>query len=246
MKTGFHYTPQELMAVIMAREIKNKETICVGTLSPIPAAGAWLARENHAPDIRLAILGSWEWPFNDGTAEFFDLIQRGNCDLFFLSGAQIDKRANINLHTVGSYDSPRVRLPGGAGSAMVYYMARRTILFRMEHSSRSLVEKVDFITAAGSNNPEPGILRRGWPSLLVTPLAVFQYDVGVGELILKNIHPGVRYEDVKQKTGWLLDTVEIAPTPPPTKEELTCLRTVVKDNMFKLYPDFTAQYIGLP
>ena len=52
--------------------------------------------------------------------------------MFFLSGIQIDRYGNINLHVLGDYSSPQMRLPGAYGSAMLYYMAHRVILFRTE------------------------------------------------------------------------------------------------------------------
>ncbi len=235
------YTVQELMAAVISREIKNGENINVGTLSPLPAAGCLLAREHHAPDINLAILGSTELPFTE-RAEFFDLIQRGGCDLFFLSGAQIDKQANINLQVIGNYSNPKVRLPGGAGSGMIYYMAGRTILFLNNHSPQNLVEKVDFITAPGSSIP--GVFRRGYPSILVTPLGVFNYDRSREELMLKSIHPGVSEEELDKSTGWPLDFSEPPSTPPPTEKELTFLRTRVREKMLKIYPKFAGKYLA--
>ncbi len=236
-----NFTTQELMAVVISREINDGESVNVGTLSPLPAAGAWLALEHHAPNLNLSILGS-PGAFNPERTEFFDLIQRGGCDLFFLSGAQIDKHANINLHVIGEYSSPRVRLPGGAGSGMIYYMAKRTILFSNRHTVKNLVDRVDFITTPGSSGP--GIFRRGHPSLLITPLCAMRYNKDREELMLESIHPGTGLETVRQSTGWELDGNENVLTTPPSKAELSLLRTVVKEKMLQLYPEFAAKHIG--
>ena len=140
------YTPEELIAVIISREVQDFETIGVGAASPIPAAGCILAEQLQAPQATIIILGSKEYyPFPAGGSEIHFLAQRGELDLFFLSGIQIDRRGNINLHVIGDYNSPQVRLPGAYGSAMLYYMAHRVILFRTEHTRRTFVEKVDFI-----------------------------------------------------------------------------------------------------
>src|SRR5262245_8694134 len=165
------YTPEELMAVTIAREVREGETVAVGAVSPIPAAGCVLAEQLHAAHITLIILDCEEYyPFPAGSSELHFLAQRGELDLFFLSGIQIDRRGNFNLHVIGDYTSPTVRMAGAYGSAMLYYMAHRVILFRTEHTCRIFVEKVDFVTGAG-DTPE-NVHREGGPALLVTPSAM--------------------------------------------------------------------------
>ncbi len=51
------YTLEELIAVTISHDIREGEMTAVGTLSPIPAAGAYLAQATHAPRARLAVLG---------------------------------------------------------------------------------------------------------------------------------------------------------------------------------------------
>ena len=167
------YTPEELMAVTIAREVRDFETVGVGAVSPIPAAGCILRRTTHAPHITLIILDSEEYyPFPAGSSELHFMAQRGELDLFFLSGIQIDRRGNFNLHVIGDYNAPTVRMAGAYGSAMLYYMAHRVILFRDQHTKRVFVEKVDFVTGAGVT-PE-NVYREGGPAFVVTPKAVLR------------------------------------------------------------------------
>jgi acyl CoA:acetate/3-ketoacid CoA transferase beta subunit len=65
---------------------------------------------------------------------------QGRIDAFFLSGAQIDGRANINLVSIGDPGRPKARFPGSFGSGYLYYVVPRVILFR-EDTPR-FVEKV--------------------------------------------------------------------------------------------------------
>lgn len=237
------YTPEEMMAVIISREVRNSENIGVGAASPIPAAGCLLAEQLHAPQATIIILGSKEYhPFLGGSSELHFMAQRGELDLFFLSGIQIDSHGNINLHVLGDYHSPKMRLPGAYGSAMLYYMARRVILFRTEHTRRTFVERVDFITAPGVTPAQ--VLRQGGPSKVVTPLAVLAWDTSGGGWLLESIHPGVTVEEVLENTGFKL---KISPhfliTPAPTERELKTLRTVVRQKLEEIYPDFTRQKI---
>ena len=80
-------------------------------------------------------------------------IGRGAIDAFFLSGGQIDGHGNINLVGTGEYPQTEVRWSGSFGSAYLYYLVPRVVLFRWEHSRRTLVPQVDFISAPGTSPP---------------------------------------------------------------------------------------------
>jgi len=186
MSQQIPWTPEELMAVTISREVRDSETVGVGAVSPIPAAGCILAEQLHASHITLIILDSDEYyPFPAGSSELHFLAQRGELDLFFLSGMQIDRRGNFNLHVIGDYNRPTVRMAGAYGSAMLYYMAHRVILFRDQHTKRVFVERVDFVTGAGIT-PE-SVYREGGPALVVTPKAVFGWDKAAGEWTLDRV-----------------------------------------------------------
>lgn len=235
------YTVEELMACLIAREVKNGETIAVGTFSPIPASAALLAQETHAPDSEVYIMGSWDWwPFTEGSQEFFHAAQRGRFDYFFLSGAQIDRRGNINLHTIGSYERPKVRLPGGAGSSMLYHMVRKVILFKTDHTAKSFVEKVDFVTSSASS--PPSVYRPGGLHLVITPLAVLVRNKESEYLELFSVHPGCTDGEVRNNTGFELPWhQEEQTTVPPATEELAVLRGTVRDKVAKVYPAFASK-----
>jgi len=237
------YTPEELMAVVISREVRDGETVGVGAVSPIPAAGCILAEQLHAPHITLIILDSEEYyPFPAGSSELHFMAQRGELDLFFLSGIQFDRRGNFNLHVIGDYNAPSVRMAGAYGSAMLYYMAHRVILFRAEHTRRIFVEQVDFVTAAGVT-PE-NVYREGGPALLVTPKAVLTWDKAAGEWVLHRVQPGSSVENVRQNTGFDLRlSASLRLTPLPTAQELHMLRTVVKEKLARSYPDFVREKI---
>ena len=57
-------------------------------------------------------------------------------DAFFLSGAQIDGKANINLVGTGEYPKIEKRFPGSFGSALMYFVVPQIILFREEQNVR--------------------------------------------------------------------------------------------------------------
>ncbi|MBI3092551.1 MAG: CoA synthetase [Candidatus Tectomicrobia bacterium] len=247
MEAEASWTQAEMLACIIARELRDGETVGVGAASPVPAAAALLARASHAPTLCPLIIGSpAHFPFRGGSKEFFDFAQRGGLDVFFLSGAQIDLRANINLHCIGPYEAPSVRLPGARGSAMLYYMARRTILFRTEHTPRVFVPRVDFITSPGASSA--GVFRRGGPDKVITPLLTFRFNQQAGELELAGLHPGVSLDAARAQTGFPLrwQGGEAPRVAPPTAEELAVLRERVRDELAPIYPRFAAGQIKAP
>ena len=236
----------ELMAVLMSREVRDGEVSACGALSQIPAAGLLLAKELHAPDAELIILNTVFRPF--GTSrQFHFLAQRGELGLFFVSGVQIDRHGNYNLHQLGpDPDHPQARFPGGYGGGMIYYCARRTIVFRTEHTRRSLVERVDYVSAAGSSPPDT--LRLGGPSKIITPKATFSFDKPAGVLRLESIHPPYTLEEIRENTGFDVGSESVPPTASPSFEELTALRGVVRRKMLETgtYANWAERALGTP
>jgi glutaconate CoA-transferase subunit B len=226
------YNEAELLAVLLSREVRDNEISACGALSQIPAAGLLLAQALHAPNAELIILNSVFNPFRT-SKQFHFLAQRGELGLFFVSGIQIDRHGNYNLHQLSpDRENPGARFPGGYGGGMIYYCARRTVVFRTEHTRRSLVEKVDYISAAGSS-PED-VIRLGNPTKVVTPKANFRFAKEQGVLHLDTIHPPWTLEDIQANTGFDLAAsgpVEDRPTPAPTADELQTLRQVIRRKM---------------
>jgi len=217
------------MAAVIARAVRDAETVGIGVNSPVPTAGVLLARRLHAPNLRLRSPGLDGAVAFIGSKEFFDFAQRGELDLFFLSGIQIDAHARLNLHVLGEYARPERRFAGAFGSAVLYPVVRRVVLFRMEHSPRVFVEKVDFVTAAGR------------PEFVVTPRAVLEPHPDTGRLELASYHPGESVESVRASTGFeLAARPDVHETFPPSEVELELLRGPVLAEMAGAYPSYVA------
>jgi glutaconate CoA-transferase subunit B len=195
--------------------------------------------------MRVSLLGSEEHnPFTDGGKELFDCAAQGRIDAFFLSGGQIDGRGNINLIGLGEHAKPKVRFPGSFGSAYLYSIIPRVILFREEHTPRTLVEKVDFVSAAGSS--PAGEFRPGGPHALITGLCAFDFDKARGDFKLKSTHPGVTAADVKAASGFTYEQpAKVPATPPPSAEALSMLRTRVASEVAETYPGFAQAQWGV-
>ena len=228
---------EELLIATIARLLEGCRHVAVGMLSPIPGAAAMLARER---DSRLRLLGILKGnSFPNGGVELFDLAAQGRLDAFFLGGGQIDGQANINLVGTGEYPRSQVRWPGSFGSAFMYFMVPRVILFREEHSRRVLVPKVDFISAAGSS--APGVYRRGGPYALLTNMALFAFDKERRRFRLDSVHPGSSVDAVLEHTGFDFDRPDEVPqTPVPDAATLALIRGPVAREIARTYPRFAA------
>jgi glutaconate CoA-transferase subunit B len=118
----------------------------------------------------------------------------------------------------------------------------KVILFRTEHSRRTLVPKVDFISAPGTN--DENVFRPGGPIGLVTNRCAFTF--ADGRFALASVHPGHTLEEVIDNTGFDFDRPRSVPeTPTPTAETLRLMREVIAPQLAEVYPQFTARVFGV-
>ncbi len=227
------YTIADQMVVCLARELRDGDTAFHGVASPIPAAAILLAQKAHGRAVTYVNIAggvnasprlapSTDGPnMLDGTAslfgltDIFDLSMRGGLSVAFLSGVQIDRRGRINSSVIGEFDRPKVRLPGGAGSAVIAPTCGRVLVWRGKHNTKALVEEVDFVSATGNID------------VVVTPLCVFRRVDG--ELQLESIHATSSLAEVQENTGFPIPTREYPVTPPPTAEEMAWLERIDPD-----------------
>jgi glutaconate CoA-transferase subunit B len=231
---------EELLIVTLADMLAGDRHVAVGAASPIPGAAALLAQAEAADRMHVSILHAFRHnPFTDGARELFDSAAQGRIDTFFLGGVQIDGQANINLVGIGDYPRLKRRFPGSFGSALMYFAVPRVILFREEHSPRTLVEKVDFISAPGVS--EPHVWRQGGPKALVTNRCVFAFEAARGRFRLESVHPGETPETIRAATGFDFDLgADVRETPPPAPDRLKRLRREVAPKVAAFYPRFAS------
>jgi len=239
--TAEDYSAHELLIATIADLLDGVRHVAVGASSPIPAAGAMLLRARNETSgrerVRISILGSQEHNFfTNGGVELFDCAAQGRVDAFFLGGGQIDGQANINLVGTGEYPMNDVRWPGCFGSAFLYFLVPRVILFREEHSPRVLVEKVDYVSAPGTSE---GIARSGGPYALLTGKALFFFDPARKRFALRSVHRGSTAADVRANTGFDYDSPAVPPqTKAPDAATLAILRDRVAQELAETYPQF--------
>lgn len=240
------YTSSELMTINSARLLRDGDVVFVGV--GIPNLACNLARRTHAPNLLMiyeaGVIGARpnRLPLSIGdptlvsgasaVCSMYDIftlyLQRGNVDVGFLGGAQIDRYGNINATVIGGdYTHPKVRLPGSGGSQEIAAWANRCYIMT-PHQKRRFPERVDFGTSIGfmdgrARRQALG-LRGGGPQAVVTDLGILEPDES-GELVLAALHPGATLEQAQANTGWALRAVaDLRRTDPPTPQELRILR----------------------
>lgn len=231
----------ELLITVIARLLAGCRHVAVGASSPIPGSAALLTRELSGGATRVTVLGSMKYSaFTNGGVELFDLAAQGRIDAFFLGGGQIDGQANINLVGTGSYPQLDVRWPGSFGSAYLYFLVPRVILFREEHTRRVMVPRVEFVSAPGVTDPQT--YRTGGPQAMVTSLALFSFDKTRRRFRLESVHPGHTVEEVLDNTGFEFDRPDHVPqTPAPDPAWLSLIRDKVRGEIAETYPRFAVK-----
>lgn len=231
------WTPFSHIVINLARQIRPGEIAFSGVNSTLPMLACLLAKrayDFHFTYINVAggvepvprkiphsssdpgiVEGS---PAIFPNEDFYDLCARGGIDLVFLGCAQVDAEGRTNVSVIGPWDHPKVRLPGGGGAAVMMPTAKRVATWRTEHSKRALVEKLDFVTAAGNLQT------------VVTPIAVLRKRRG--RLALESWNPQVTRDEVVQRTGFALDASTAVQTAPPTARERSALAELDPEGAF--------------
>lgn len=246
MTTELTYSASELMIVNASRLLKDGDVVFVGVGQPNLACN--LAKRTHAPDLVMiyeaGVIGAEpaRLPLSIGDPTlvsgalsvvsmydiFTNYLQRGNVDVGFLGGAQIDRFGNINATFIGNdYAHPKVRLPGSGGAQEIAAWANRCYIMT-PHQKRRFPEKVDFMTSAGylhgKGDREALGLRGKGPVVVVTDIGLMEPDE-TGELVLTALHPLRTSQQALENTGWPLKVAsQLRQTEPLTVHELTILR----------------------
>ena len=228
---------RDYMVVSLARLLRDGETVFHGVASPIPMVATLLAKATHAPDLVYLNIAGGVDPDPDTLpvstvapgllrgarsmvtlTDLFDLAASQRLDTAFLSGVQIDGQGRTNMSVIGPFDNPKVRLPGGAGSAAIMPRAKRTLLWRTKHDRRVFVDRLDFVTAAGNVDR------------VVTPLCIFRRVDG--QLVVESRHPWAGSEQLTEVTGFPVVADAATPiTPEPTTAERRCLARIDSDGV---------------
>jgi glutaconate CoA-transferase subunit B len=244
------YKLTELMTIRCAKEIADGEVVFVGVGLPLVVAAYAFA--THAPNMimfteggairatvppALAITVDDPAAFLGGDATFGMLatmaaLQRGEVDVAFIGGAQIDKYGNINSTGVGDWSKAEsFTYFAGSGGANDMATSGKRVLAILPQDAKKFVEKVDYITTPGYLDG-PGAreklgMQGGGPSCVVSTMGVYRFDETTKEMYLAEFFPGQSVEKIRTNCAWDLKVSPgVVETTPPTADELKILRGI--------------------
>jgi acyl CoA:acetate/3-ketoacid CoA transferase beta subunit len=212
--------------------------ILASPMGLIPALGARLAQLTFSPRLLLtdgeAHLLAPDGDGDDGRVtegwlpyrSVFTMVAAGRRHVM-MGAAQIDRFGNQNISCIGDWAQPRAQLlgvrgaPGNTINHPVSYWVPR-------HSLRVFVERVDMVSGVGYDRAAalgPRAARFHQLGVIVTNLAVLDFQTGDHAMRLRSVHPGVTTDDVTAATGFQLAVPDEVPaTRLPTPEELALIR----------------------
>lgn len=236
------YTIDELIITCMARELRGE--VLVSSVTAFGALAAHLAKSTHAPE--LAVLATPEsgmdvvplptltlGQFLTDNQRAIPLTMEDIFDAIFtdrfriwINPAQIDQRGNVNISVIGPWERPKVALVGSRGIPEDTSHLSQGLYYLTEHSPRTVVAQVDFISGVGYTEDRKKYLGpHGAPTCLVTDLGVFGWDPETGTMVPRSLHPGVTAQVVKERTGFPIRVpADVPPTEPPSAEEIAIIR----------------------
>lgn len=235
------WTPFSFIVVNLARQIRAGEITFSGVNSTLPMIACMLAKRAYEFDFTyINVAGGVEpqpvtvplsssdpaivtgSPAIFANQDFYDLCARGGLDLVYLGCAQIDAEGRTNVSAIGSWENPKVRLPGGGGAAVMLPTAKRVVTWRTDHTPRALVDKLDFVTASGNM------------TALITPLAVFTREPRSGaRFVLECWNDVTTTDDIARQTGFTFNIADGAqPASPITPAELQALTALDPQGQF--------------
>jgi len=121
------------------------------------------------------------------SADSFAMIRGGHVDLSILGGLEVAQNGDLANWMVPG------KMVKGPGGAMDLVSGVKRVVVLMEHTSRDGSSKI----LKQCTLPITG---KGVVNMIITDLCVFEVVPGQG-LVLKEVHPGVKLEDVRAKTA---------------------------------------------
>ncbi len=239
-----NYTLAELCISATAEAWRDRGEILATGIGLVPRLAASLAKMTFNPDLMMTDgeaylvsepvpvgpLGDYQ-PKIEGWMTYdkvFDNLWGGRRHAV-VTPTQIDKYGQSNITFIGDRSAPKVALLGVRG-----YPGNSTnhanSFFVPGHNTRCFVEgEVDMVGGIGYNPSR-------WPggrkpkdfeiSMIVTDLAIMDFQGPDNQMRVTHLHPGIELEQVRENTSFELATAsEIKQTPAPTPEQLEIVRT---------------------
>jgi acyl CoA:acetate/3-ketoacid CoA transferase beta subunit len=227
----------EVCVVACAEAWRGDGAILASPMGLIPTLGARLAQLTFAPGLLLtdgeahllAPDGAGGGRVTEGWLPYrsvFTMVAAGRRHVM-MGAAQIDRFGNQNISCIGDWSRPKAQLlgvrgaPGNTINHPVSYWVPR-------HSRRVFVDRVDMVSGVGYDRAAalgPRAARFHELRVVVTSLAVLDFQTADHTMRLRSVHPGVTAGDVTAATGFPLAIPGDVPvTRLPTGQELALIR----------------------
>ncbi|MEZ4267175.1 MAG: CoA-transferase [Myxococcota bacterium] len=229
-------TRADICVVACAEAFRGDGEILASPMGTIPRLGARLAKRTFEPDLVMSD-GEAYLVDDPGSAEpviegwlpyrhIFGFVWHGKRHVL-MGATQIDRYGNQNISCIGDFNKPKVQLLGVRG-APGNTINHPTSYWVPRQSARVLVERVDVVSGVGYDRAlamGPKAARFHEIRVVITDLAVMDFDTPEKTMRLRSVHRGANLADVIAKTGFPLVVPEFVPeTRMPTAEELRLIR----------------------
>ena len=244
------WTLADVCVVACAEAWRGDGEILASPIGVIPTIGARLAKATFEPGLLMtdgeALLVANLLPVGDPAEaqpikvvegwtpyrSVFDVAWAGRRHVM-MGATQIDRFGNQNIACIGDWARPKAQLLGVRG-APGNTVNHPTSYWVANHSPRTFVEEVDFVSGVGYRRAA-SVTEGGHAAAIfheirrvVSNKGVFDFETPDHAMRLRSVHPGVAVEDVVAGTGFPLVVPDDLPTTrEPTADELRLIAEVL-------------------
>jgi acyl CoA:acetate/3-ketoacid CoA transferase beta subunit len=239
-------TRAEVCVAALAETFRGDGEILANPIGNVPVIAGRLAKATFEPALLLtdteALLIENTLPVGVAGSEktvaawnpfrkMFDVVWSGRRHVI-MGASQIDRFGNQNFALIGDPAKPKAQLLGFRG-APGNTVNHKTSYWIPGHSPRVFVERVDVVTGLGYDRAaELGRAGRFHRlGLVVTDLAVLDFETPDHRMRLRSVHPWATVDEVVGATGFeLAIDGEVPTTAGPDAEALGLIRGIIDPN----------------
>jgi len=234
-------TRGEICAVACADAFRGDGETLASCFGTAPAIGARLAKATFEPELLMtdgvctvvdmpapvsgpapeAVVEAW-LPF----CTVFDHVWNGHRHVI-MAASQIDRYGNQNFACIGEHAKPKAQLLGMRG-APGNTISHTTSYWVASQTAKVFVPEVDVVSGVGYDRAAklgPATSRHHEIRLVISNLAVYDFETPDHRMRLRSVHPGVTVDEVVANTGFeLVIEGNVPETRGPTAAELALIR----------------------